>query len=252
MKWIHSKANRVAAPVIVFFLLFGLWELAVRTFDIPRQVLPTPSSIAAALAGNFELLWPHLLITLKTILTGVIIGVPVGIVLAAVLSQFKMLEKAFSPYVIFLVTTPTITIVPLLTLWLGFGAEVRMLVVVIQAIPIVMLNSITGFNSVDPEPVELMKSLGAGRFATFRKVIFPAALPQVFTGIKLGAIFGTIAAIGSEFAGAKEGMGNRIVSFLALVQTELAFAGIIVVILIGVLLSYLIDLIGSRFLKWNH
>mgnify|MGYP001791743216 CR=1 FL=1 len=243
----------VLAPIAVLaILLLGL-ELIVYVFKIPRQVLPSPHAILLALYTNFaSAILSHLMITLYVILAGFVIGVPVGIFLAALLSQYKIVEKAFSPYVILLVTTPMITLVPLFMMWFGFGINVRVFVVILQTVPIVILNSITGFNTVDSSKIELADSMGATRIQKFVKIIFPNALPQVFTGIKLGGIFATIAAITAGFSGAKSGLGNRVLYFSKFIETEIAFACIILIALIGISLYMLISQVESRVIVWRR
>jgi NitT/TauT family transport system permease protein len=247
-----SRLNFLA-PVLVFIVIFISWETIVNVFHIPRQVLPSPVNIFKSLFDNFiPLLSSHFLITLRTILTGFVIAVPTGILLGAVLSQYKILEKAISPYVIILVTTPLIVLVPLFMLWLGFGTNVRILAVIAQAIPVIMLNSITGFNSVEKTKLELMESLGATKWQTFVKVTFPNALSHVFTGITLGGVFSTISVISAEIVGGKTGLGNRIIYFSGFIETELAFACILLVILIGVTLATSIGVVRDTVIKWKN
>lgn len=254
MKKLNIKnAGDILAPIVTFIILFIGLEVIIRVFNIPRQILPTPTAIISALVEFFASdIFSHFLITIYVIFLGFIIGVPLGITFAAVLSQFKVVEKAFSPYVIILVTTPLITLVPLFMMWLGFGANVRVLIVLLQTIPIVTLNSITGFNSIERSKLELARSIGATRMQTFFKVVFPNALPHVFTGIKLGGIFATIAALGAEFSGAKSGLGSRIIYFSRLIETEIAFSCIILVALIGITLFMVISKIESKIIIWRR
>lgn len=239
-------------PILTFIIIFGGLELIVHVFKISRQILPAPTAIVKALIENFTSdIGKHFLATIYVILAGFLVGVPLGIAFAAMLSQFKLIQTAFSPYVIFLVTTPMLTLVPLFMMWLGFGSEVRIMVVLLQTIPIVTLNSITGFNSVPKFKLDLARSVGATRLQTFFKIIFPNALPQVFTGIKLGGIFATIAAIGAEFSGAKMGLGNRIIYFSRLVETEIAFACIVCVAIIGIVLFNVVARLERSVIKWK-
>ncbi len=251
MKARRSTKNVLAPLIVLVVLLIGL-ELIIKAFNISRQVLPAPSAILSVCAKEFKVnIWSHLIVTLKVIITGFIVGVPIGIFCAALLSQFKILEKAFSPYVIMLVTTPFIILVPIFMLWLGFGLNVRILAVILQTIPIVMLNSLSGFNNVEKVKLDLMNSLGATKVQTFIKVIFPNALPQVFTGIKLGGIFSTIAAVSAEFAGAQTGLGNRIMYFSSFIETELAFGCILIIALIGITLFNLTSMVERKIIIWK-
>lgn len=249
-----AKINKYdfLAPVILFFILYGLLELIVGLFAIPRWILPTPTKIFGTFFSSFEnAILPNLTMTLQEILIGFVIGVPTGVIVAAFMTQFKILDKAFSPYVILLVTTPLLTLVPLLMLWLGVGMEVRVIAVIIQTFPIVMMNSATGFNNVDELKLELMKALGANRRQTFFRVVLPASLRHVFTGIKLGGIFATTTAISTEFVGGNVGLGSKIVTATSFIQTEVAFACILAVALIGVLLYAAISYVEKRIITWN-
>ena len=111
------------------------------------------------------------------------------------MTNFKLLSDALSPYIIFLVTTPIITLVPLLQLALGYGMNVRVITVVIQSFAVVNMNACTGFLNVPVIRHELMQSLGANRLQAYRYVIFPSAATDIFTGISLAGIFSTTACI---------------------------------------------------------
>jgi ABC-type nitrate/sulfonate/bicarbonate transport system permease component len=248
-----KQSKNMLAPFIVLIIVILGLELIIKIFNIPRQILPAPTAIIKVLTAEFKVnILSHFLITIQVIMTGFVIGVPTGIFCAALLTQFKILEKAFSPYVIMLVTTPFIILVPIFMLWMGFGINVRILAVTLQTIPIVMLNSLSGFNNVEKVKIDLMKSLGANKVQTFMKIIFPNALPQVFTGIKLGGIFSTIAAISAEFAGARTGLGSRIVYFSSFIETELAFGCILITALIGITLFNLISMIERKIIIWKN
>ena len=241
MKFGRSILINIGPPLLVLLLIGGGLEFIVRVFSISHNVLPPTSVILVALGQNFSSLLPHLLLTLRVLFISFLIGVPVGIILGALLSEFHILEVAFSPYVIVLLTTPLTTVVPLFMMWIGFGAEMRIIIVTMQTIPIVMLNSIAGFQKVEREKLELASSLGGNRIQTFFKIIFPNALPQVFTGAKLGAIFSTIATVSTGVAGAQAGLGNRIVMYAGFVDTDIVYACIILIALIGVTLFYIIE-----------
>ena len=253
MKKSNKEKNiNILIPIITFIVFFGGLEIIIHSFNISRQVFPAPSAILSALSKYFiSDISPHFLITLRVILLGIIVGVPIGIVLAALISQFKIIEKAFSPYIISLVTTPLITLVPLFVMWFGFGENVRVLIVVLQTIPIVMLNSITGFSNIERKKLQLARSFGATRIQTFFKVIFPNATPYIFTGIKLGGIFATITTVGVEFSGAKNGLGSRIIYFSRLIKTEEAFSCILLIALIGITLFMIASKIEKRIVIWR-
>jgi len=238
-------------PVIVFIFFYLTLELVITVFEIPKWVLPTPTSIFLTFFNKLgPVIIPNSLITLQEIILGFLFGVPIGIILAAFMTQFKIIDRALSPYVILLVTTPLLTLTPLLMIWLGFGMNVKIIAVTIQTFPIVMMNSATGFNNVDDLKLELLTAMGASRIQKFFRVILPDALPDVFTGIKLGSIFATTTAITTEFVGGNAGLGNLITTATSFIKTNDAFAYIISAAIIGISLYSLISYIEKRIIKW--
>lgn len=242
----------ILPPVIVLIILLGVWEAGVKLGGISESVLPAPTSIFAALGTYFfSDLFTYFLETVLVIFAGFIIGAPLGITLAAILSQFRILNKAFNPFIILLCTTPLITLIPLFMLWLGYDMWVKVVIVVFQMIPIITLNSLTGFSSIERSKLELMDAYGASKKEKFFKVILPNAMPSVFTGIRLSCIFATIATISCEFTGFKGGLGTRVVYYAKFIQTDLVFAIIVVIALIGIALFNLVNFIESKIVTWQ-
>lgn len=251
-KTLEQLFRQIGPPLLVLILAGGGLEAIVRGAQISFTVLPPPSVMVGTLFKYFiSDLLGHYLVTLKVIMIGFAVGVPLGIFFAALISEFRILEITFSPYVIIFVTTPLIVLVPLFRMWLGFGSNVRAIVVVLQTIPIVTLNAIAGFTEVERDKLNLMRSLGASRFQAFIKVIFPNALSSVFTGIKLGAIFSTIATVSTGFASAGSGLGSRIVLYSGYVETPLVFACILLIAFTGISLYYTIDFIQNIIVTWS-
>jgi NitT/TauT family transport system permease protein len=251
---LEKKATYISsflAPIVMLFIIFGLWQFAITSFGIPRWILPNPISIINAMFGSFSNFAPHIWISIATIVCGFIVAVPLGILMATFITNFKLIDTTLSPYIILLVTTPLITLVPLLMLWFGFGIEVKMLAVVIQAFPIVMMNSATGFNNVEPIRIELMRSLSASRFQIFIMAILPSALPDVFTGIKLASIFATITAVTAEVIGGNIGIGSQIIKYSQYMKTEEAFACIFFCAIIGTSFYGLISLLEKKIVRWK-
>lgn len=239
-------------PLIVLVILLTVWELAVRIGDIPSTVLPAPTAIVGALSRIFgSEIMPHLGVTLQVLLTGFVIAIPVGIVFAALLSQYTLLSVTFSPFVVLWVTMPMLATLPLLMTWLGYGVEPRILIVSVTASGMVALNSVAGFRKVEAEKLELMASMGAGKWQTFFKCIFPNALPSVFAGIKLGCINATLNTLGVEIAGFGSGIGSRITLYATLVDFPVVFACILITILIGLTLFTIVQQIEKRILFWK-
>lgn len=239
-------------PLILLIIMAVVWESISRGFKIPITVLPPLSIIIRDTIQNFVVnIWPHALVTIRTIVFGLICGVPLGIILASIFSQFKATEYAVTPLALLLVLTPMITLVPIYMLVMGFDYEPRFIVVIVQSVPIILLNTLTGFGMRQEKFTKLMRGYGATKMQTFFKLIFPNALPQVFAGIKLGGVFSTIATMSVEMVAGNPGLGYRITYFSSQVQTPLVFGTIFIVAIIGIMIYSIIDFVERRVITWS-
>ena len=166
-------------------------------------------------------------------LLGFLFAVPLGILVATLITSSKIISAALSPYIIVLVVTPLIILLPLLMLFLGYGIVVRIIGVVIQAFAIVNMNTCTGILNVPVMRNELMQTMGASRMQTLRHVSYPTAILDIFTGIRLSAIFATTAAVASEYVGGNEGLGALIIRYSQYLKTTESFSCIFFVTAIG-------------------
>jgi NitT/TauT family transport system permease protein len=241
----------VVAIVITAVIIIGGAELLLRYFEVPQYILPTPTLIGSSLINDFPVLWPHVVVTLKELILGFAIGATVGLVLAAIITQFPFVEKIVTPYILLLVTTPMVALVPLLILRFGFGSEPRIIAVALAVGPMVMINSATGFRRVDLAKIALARSFGASTFQVYWKIRIPMALPMVIVGLMVGSIFGLLTAVGAELVGGKDGLGNRLSYYSSLIQMPQFFACIVILALIGVLLYVTFFLIGKKWASWQ-
>ena len=173
MKKFGRVLLNILIPLCVFVLLLGFWEWMCVKNEIPEWLLPAPSKIFACMVTEFSEFAPHIGISFITVLAGFGIAVPVGILLATLITANKHVASALSPYIIVLVTTPLIILLPLLMLFLGYGIKVRIIGVVLQAFAIVNMNTCTGILNVPEMRHELMQSMGATKLQTLRTVIYP-------------------------------------------------------------------------------
>ncbi len=241
----------VIAIAITAVIIIGGAELLLRYFEVPQYILPTPTLIGSALINDFHVLWPHIVVTLKELVIGFAIGATIGMVLAAIITQFPFVEKIVTPYILLLVTTPMVALVPLLILRFGFGSEPRIIAVALAVGPMVMINSATGFRRVDLAKIALARSFGASTFQVYWKIRIPMALPMVIVGLMVGSIFGLLTAVGAELVGGKDGLGNRLSYYSSLIQMPQFFACIVILALIGVLLYVTFFLIGKKWASWE-
>ena len=237
--------------ILVAVIIIGGAEFLLNWFEVPQYVLPTPSQIATALVTEFPNIWPHLLITLKELLVGFAIGGSIGFILAAVITQFPFVEKVVTPYILLLVTTPMLALVPLLILRFGFGSEPRIIAVALASGPMVMINSATGFRRVDQAKIALARSFGANTLQIFTKIRIPMAMPMIIVGLMVGSIFGLLTTVGAEMVGGAEGLGNRLTYYSSLIRMPQFFAIILILAIIGISIYVFFFWLGKKWAGWE-
>ncbi|WP_159711901.1 ABC transporter permease [Geminicoccus flavidas] len=246
------KSSREWALIaFVAVALIGGMELLLRLYEVPTYIMPTPSLIATALVRDFPLLAPHVGHTLVELLTGFAIGATVGFVLAALVTQFPLLERIIAPYILLLVTTPMLALVPLLILKLGFGYSPRIIAVALASGPMVMINSATGFRRTDLAKIALARSFGASTLQIFLKIRIPMAMPMVIVGLMVGSIFGLLTAVGAEMVGGSFGLGNRLTYYSSLIQMPQFFACIVLLAVIGISIYVFFYWLGKKYAGWE-
>jgi NitT/TauT family transport system permease protein len=247
-----KSGSEILAIVIVAAAVIGGLEIWVRTANVKSYILPRPSAVGSALFHHFDdLFWPHVWVTLKELGIGYAIGATIGIILAAVITQFPFVEKIITPYILLLVTTPMMALVPLLQLKYGFTSTPRIIPVALAAGPMVMINAATGFRRTDLAKIALARSYGASTFQIFRKIRFPLALPMIIVGLMVGAIFGVLTAVGAEMVSGKDGLGNQIIYWQTFSKYNYVWAIITILALIGILIYVIFYQIGKRWASWQ-
>jgi NitT/TauT family transport system permease protein len=246
-----QSMREVIAIILVAVVVIGGTELLLNLFQVPQYVMPTPSLIGQALVTDFPLILPHLGHTLVELVSGFTIGACVGLILAAVITQFPFAEKIITPYILLLVTTPMLALVPLLILRFGFGYTPRIIAVALAAGPMVMINAATGFRRVDRGKIALARSYGASTLQIFWKIRAPMALPMILVGLMVGSIFGLLTAVGAEMVGGGFGLGNRLTSYSSMIQMPQFFAVVLILSILGILIYVLFYLIGKKWASWE-
>ncbi|HEX5992794.1 MAG TPA: ABC transporter permease [Thermomicrobiales bacterium] len=244
--------GEVGLILLVAIVLIVGAEFAVRAFNIQSYIFPPPSAIATTLVTRFgDLFWPHMQITLIELLAGFTIGASIGLILAAVITQVPLIEKIITPYILLLVTTPMIALVPLLILVFGFTLTPRIIAVALATGPMVMINAATGFRRTDLAKIALARSYGASTLQIFTKIRFPLALPMIIVGLMVGAIFGMLTAVGAEMVGGKNGLGNQLMFWSSMVKMENFYAIILLLALMGVTIYVIFYWIGKKWAGWQ-
>ena len=247
----HRTKLEVLVIILVAVTIVGGTEVLLTLFKVPHYVLPKPSQIVVALITEWKFIWPHLLITLYELLVGFAIGGSIGFLLAAIITQFPFVEKVVTPYILLLVTTPMLALVPLLILRFGFGSEPRIIAVALASGPMVMINAATGFRRVDLAKIALARSFGASTFQIFTKIRIPMAMPMIIVGLMVGSIFGLLTTIGAEMVGGAEGLGNRLTYYSALIRMPQFFAIILILAILGISIYVFFFWLGKKWASWE-
>ena len=242
----------VAIAVAVFFGLEGVLRLS----DTPAYIFPKPTAVVSALTDDFWLQYGHhLWVTMQEFFIGYAIGSTIGLILAAVITQKPFIEKVVAPYVIVLVVTPMLALVPFLRVSLiqGVGLWPIIVAVALASGPMVLINASTGFRRTDLAKIALARSYGATTFQVFRKIRFPLALPMIIVGYMVGAIFGLLTAIGGEMVSASEqgGLGRQLIYFSSLIRMENFGAVIMIIAALGISIYVVFYSIGKRWASWE-
>jgi NitT/TauT family transport system permease protein len=243
--------GEVAIIAAVAVIVVGGLEVLLRVYEVPDYILPTPSAIFLALIKEMPLILPHWGHTLVVLFAGFGIGAGIGLVLAAVVTQFPFVEKVITPYILVLVTTPMLALVPLLILRFGFGYEPRIIAVALASGPMVMINAATGFRRTDSAKIALARSYGASVLQIFWKIRAPMALPMILVGLMIGAIFGLLTAVGAEMVGGGFGLGNRLTTYSSMINMPEFFAVILILSGMGIAIYVLFFLIGKKWASWE-
>ncbi|SIR64614.1 ABC transporter permease [Williamsia sterculiae] len=236
---------------IVAFLL--LWEFAPRFGWVDTTFLPPFTQVVHAwwsLAQSGEL-WTDVRASLTRSLSGFAIAIVVAVPVGLLIAWYRHVEQVLSPLFAIFLNTAAVALLPVFTLILGIGETSKIAIIAYASFWPVLYNTIGGAKNVDPLLIRSARSFGIGSFALFRKVVLPAALPTIFTGIRLAGAASILVLITTEFVGAKAGLGYLISSEQFNFQIPQMYAGIITVAGIGVAFNYLLIALERRFSRWR-
>lgn len=246
----RSLLRRCWPPALIILAGLGLWELIIRLAHVPGYLLPAPSSIAADMATDWPVLEPALLVTLQEVLLGFVIAAVAGVGLAMALHLSPVARRAVYPLLIGSQTVPIIVLAPILVILLGYGLAPKLVIVALICFFPIVVNGIDGLRSVDPELIRMMRTLDASRWAILRRVEFPAALPSIFSGLRIAATFAAIGAVFGEWSGSNQGLGYVMLAATPNLLTARIFAAIVLLTAIALLLFGIVSLLERIFVPW--
>jgi NitT/TauT family transport system permease protein len=236
-----------------FAILLVIWEVSVRVLKVPDFILPAPTAIGVALYYGLKsgLFVQHFFVTAFQTLAGFFLAALCGIGLGALIAQFRIVERTIYPWLVALQTLPKIAIAPLIIVWAGYGIESKIVIVALVALFPILVNTIVGLKSCDQGKLDLMRSLGATGWETFRLVRLPNALPFIFAGLNVAIVLAILGSIVGEFVGSKAGLGNLILEANFQFNVAQMFAILVILGVFGVALSMIVHFIQGRLMFWN-
>jgi ABC-type nitrate/sulfonate/bicarbonate transport system permease component len=243
--------RRFAPPLVFALLVLGAWQLYVVLAAVSESVLPSPVEVARTLVSDRGALVPSAWTTLSEILIGYGVAIVVGVALALALSSSSLVERAAYPWLVISQLVPVPAIAALVVVWSGFGISSKVIVIALVSFFPIAVNTIDGLRSTEPELLDLLATLGAGRTQQLRLARAPAALPYLFSGLRVAAVLSVIGAVFAEWVGSySTGLGSLILIYNNETATAAEFATVVVLACIGVALFAAVGLAERTALPW--
>ncbi len=249
--------RRVLLPAALIAALIGLWQIAAASgwlaeqLNLEASLVPSPAEVGDALWHSRALLAENTWVTLREILLGFAAGALLGLALATAMRFSTLLRDAVFPLTVAVQAVPLVVIAPILVIWFGYGIWPKVIIVALACFFPIVVNTLDGFRSVDPEAVKMMRTLDASRWATFRRVEAPTALPYFFSGAKVAIAIAPIVALFAELAGANSGLMRLIVQDNNNFEEARVFAAAAILAAIGVILVGLTALAQRLVVTWR-
>lgn len=254
--WFRTHRPETIGTPLTIVAIVLIWWAAVSIFEVRAVVMPSPVGVWDALVQALDPaspanLYEDIAITLYEIIVGFVLGSLLGLVLALILVQFRTVERITKPIIDAFQSMPKVAIAPLFIIWFGFGATSKIALVIVVVFFPVLVAGLAGFKSVDQERLEVMQSFGASKWSTFSKLILPASLPFVFTGLEISLVQAITTTIVAEFLSGTAGLGVVIVQMGQVLNTAGVFAVTLILGVIGWVLVAILAVIRRRVLFWS-
>ena len=233
------------------FLLL-LWEAVVWANWLDARFFPPPSTVFVVMAGMIRSgeLWQHLQISLWRVLAGFVVGALPAVALGLLMGWFRPLHAFFDPLIAAIYPVPKIALLPLFLIWFGLGEITKIVTVAVAVFFVVLITTVNGVRLVEPVLIEAAQSYGARGWRLFSKVILPATLPAIFTGLRLGLGTALLVIVGAEFVASNKGIGYLIwVSWSTLAVNKM-YVGLVVIAVLGLLSTSGLERLRRWLMPW--
>lgn len=245
-----SSAGSILVGLAAVAALLGLWEALIVLYDIPTWLAPKPSDFLGRLFVDWQSISGHALATSITILQGFAIGVAISVPLAFAIVSVPTFERGLFPVIVFLNIMPKTVIGPILIIWFGISPFVAVLIVFLMCFFPILVDAMHGFKSVDPRLFYISRSMGASSWQSFWKFRLPSAMPEIFSGMKIGIVKAVEGVIIAEFIASNKGLGFMIMRASSYMDVSLMFAGLIAAALVALLFNSAMTILERKLMPW--
>lgn len=239
-------------PLTLVLLLIAIWQMADRLFGIPPYILPRPSDFLPQFWLSPAVLWHNTWATAYVTLAGFIIGASLAIPLALAIASSRTLEQGIYPLLTILQIAPKTIIAPLLIVWLGTGFGPQIALTVVMTFFPILVDGILGFKAIDPRLYHIARSTGASRLQTLRYIRWPAALPYIFSGLKIGMVSAVTGAVVVEYIASNQGLGYLTLWASSRFDMPLMFAAIFATALLGLAFNLILGSLEFVLMPWTR
>jgi NitT/TauT family transport system permease protein len=241
-------------PLVSLVAVIALWQAAVRLFEIPDYILPSPKQVFGALAAGFAdgTLWPHIGATLLETLSGYLIGSVLAIVFGALLAESRVFERFVFPLLAGLQAMPKVALGPLILVWCGYGSASKIVLVVLVCFFPLFVNTVNGLKRADPDLLDACRAFSASRVFLFLHVKLHSAASEIFSGLQIGISLALIGAVVGEFLSSQRGLGYLISSASVNMSVSTMFAGVVLLAVIGVCGAQIVRVLHRRVVFWEQ
>ncbi|MEX2546954.1 MAG: ABC transporter permease [Chloroflexota bacterium] len=249
----RSRLLGFGIPVLSLAAVVIAWDIAIRIFDIAPFILPPPVEVWDELIAQLqdEQYRHHTYATMKAVVIGFLVATVSGVLLGVAMATWRGAYRVLYPPIIASQGVPKTAVAPLFLLWFGFGMTSKVMIASLIAFFPVVVGTLHGLQSVSPDLLRLGRSVGLSGTRLFLKIRLPAALPEVFTGLKVGITLSIVGAIVAEFVAANEGLGYMLIISMAQMRTQVVMATLCILALAGVILYGIIEVLERVAIPWH-
>lgn len=247
-----DKWKSIALPGLFILLLFLCWEIVVYVSSIKEWILPKPHAIFLEIWNSKKLIYQHSLQTLYETIIGFVLAIITAFITATIIDLSENIKKTIYPLLVISQTIPIIAVAPLIVLWFGLGTLPKVLVVSLVCFFPITINLADGYALVNKDMIKVLSSMGANRWQIFYKVKLPSALPQFFTGLRIGGTYSVMGAVIGEWLGASKGLGILLTRSSQSFLTVRVFATIFIITILSLAIYALIEVLSRLMMPWKR